>query len=245
MHAAGVTEPSHVEGGVSAVQFTHAVPWPPHCVSRKPGWHTCCASQQPAQLIELQALMHWPLVHVSPTVVQSWHCAPPKPHALGVSPKTHVLPWQHPPQFCGPHSVAATHAWFWQVSPCWVQFWHAMPACPHAESTSPATHALFWQHPAQVFGLHPLVETQAWFEHVSPVEAQSTHVAPPEPQVTFSEPSMHVLPTQHPLQFCGLQVGWAMHCWLVHVSPNPWQFWHVTPPNPHAKGEVPTRHELP
>jgi hypothetical protein len=189
--------------------------------------------------------MHCPLVHVSPNVVQSWHCVPPKPHALAWSPKTHVLPWQQPPQFCGPHVVGATHCWFWHVSPSGTQSWHCCPACPHAPSTLPATHALFWQHPGHVFGLHATGETHAWFTHLSPSGVQFTHVAPPLPHVASSLPSMHVLPTQQPWQLFGPHVGCATHCWLVHVSPSAWQLLHAPPPNPHANDEVPTEHALP
>jgi hypothetical protein len=233
-------------------------------VLRKPGWHVCVASQQPAQLNWLHLGRHCSFWHVSPSDRQFWHCEPPEPHALsgwppastngggGGPPSTkmgnppmQVLPWQHPWQFHGPQVVGATHAWFWQVSPSGRQFWHCAPAWPHAVSIVPAMHVLPWQQPAQLLGPHVVGRTQAPFEHVSPLAAQSWHEAPPKPHAVDDDPPTHVLPMQHPPQFCGPHVGCSVHAWFEQTSPEPAQFRHCAPPKPHAFDDVPTWHELP
>jgi hypothetical protein len=107
----------------------------------------------------------------------------------------------------GPHVDGATHAWFWQVSPSAVQFWHAAPARPHAASMVPVTHELPEQQPWQLVGPHGALPTHALPEHVSPAGTQSWHAAPPKPHAVDELPVTHVSPWQHPEHVVGLQLG--------------------------------------
>jgi hypothetical protein len=72
--------------------------------------------------------VHTPALQFWLNAAQSWHCMPPKPHAVELPPKVQMSPWQHPGQLPGPHGggggwqTLPTHA-----SPKLKQSWHCPP----------------------------------------------------------------------------------------------------------------------
>jgi len=87
------------------VQFTQALPCEPHWSLRKPALQTLFW-QQPAQFAQGGgggAWQVWPR-HSRPVAAQSWHVAPPLPHAPACVPTAHRPATQQPlAQETGPH----------------------------------------------------------------------------------------------------------------------------------------------
>jgi hypothetical protein len=162
------------------VQFSHCEPEKPHCWSTVPA-RQVLPWQHPAQLPGPHVVggTHPPLLHDSLLGAQSWHDAPPRPHAFADVPSRHVSPTQHPLQFCGPHDGVSVHCWFEHTSPEPAQFWHCDPAKPHALDDVPAWQALPTQHPGQFAGPHVGWPRHWPLTHVSPSGTQSWHVEPP------------------------------------------------------------------
>jgi len=81
--------------------------------------------------------------------------------------------------------------------------------------------------------------------HVEPIDWQSTHIAPPEPQLLLAKPALHVVPfAQHPVQFEPLQGGGAQTPPL-QISLIAAQFVHAPPPLPHCLSFVGLMHVSP
>jgi hypothetical protein len=190
---------------------------------------------------------HEPLMHDSPNDWQLLHCWPPKPHAKESVPGTHTLPWQQPPQFCGPQNVPM-HCWNWHVAPKFRQSRHCWPPKPHAVEESPDTHVLPRQHPEQLevehVGWPPQIPPTGKGRHDSPIAPQLTHCWPCWPHALFAFPAMHWSPKQQPVQFCGPHPC-LTHCWPTHARPWFAQCRQISPPAPHSFGPVPAKHTLP
>lgn len=97
-------------------QATQATPLLPHAVGVA-GLMQLVPEQQPfGQLPGLQVGV-WHVrsfgspsgAQVFPVAEQSAQAWPPLPQATLSAPMTHVLPWQHPPQFAGPHVGVPVH----------------------------------------------------------------------------------------------------------------------------------------
>ena len=129
--------------------------------------------------------------HVSLAVVQSWHEAPPSPHALERKPA-----WQVPSGAQQPLLVAQlvaqgmiVQAWAWQTLPSPVQFSHCAPPVPHDVSESGVTHVSGpTQQPlAHVVGLQ--------------VGGVGTHEPPMPASAATHEPELAVQSWQVPPKF--------------------------------------------
>jgi hypothetical protein len=66
-------------------------------------------------------------MHCSFGPLQSVHACPLMPHAYGSIPRLHVLPWQHPVQFDGPHACGAHTPPAKHTPPAAAQSMHARP----------------------------------------------------------------------------------------------------------------------
>jgi hypothetical protein len=118
------------------VQFWQELPPCPQTPFAKPDWQIPLMSQHPAQFDALHMGMQRPFaLQVSPKFWQLVHACPPTPQAVGFVPPMHVLFWQHPEQFPGPHMV--TQLLFMQVSPKDWQLVHACPPTPQANGLDP------------------------------------------------------------------------------------------------------------
>src|SRR5262249_4706058 len=81
--------------------------------------------------------------------------------------------------------------------------------------------------------------------HVELIAVQSTHLAPPDPQLLFAKPALHVVPPlQQRVQFCELHGGAEHvpleHTWLIAV-----QSLHAAPLTPHCLSVVIVMHVSP
>jgi len=183
-------------------------------------------TQQPGQFAGPQVTGVWQVrspAQMRPVVVQLVHAAPWRPHAVASLPVTHVVPWQQPPQFWGPHVGVP-----WQVPPppgkdrhVWpdaVQLVHDWPATPHAVASVPERHLSPTQQPAQLVASHlPTPQVPVRGSHARPCDAQSTQAAPPVPHAKASSPERQVCCVPRTLQQPSRHVV-ALH--VVTVRPH-------------------------
>jgi len=100
-----------------------------------PGWHLPLPSQQPLGQLHPALVPHDPPAHFPPWSAQTWHLAPPVPHAQSESPA-----WQLPkrsvqPAHDGDDLQACVCAS--QVPPLVVQFTQVAAPPPQASSAVP------------------------------------------------------------------------------------------------------------
>jgi hypothetical protein len=124
------------------------------------------------------------------------------------------------------------------------------PAVPHSAAVPGEVHADPEQQPSG--HVSSSQDGHVWPLHV-PGE-QSSHVAPPEPQLSLSVPGQHVEPLQHPVEhddasqrhapprqywpLAEQSAGRVPHVHVplesTHVSPEGWQSTHCDPLTPHS-----------
>jgi len=198
----------------------HWTPPRPQANWAPPPWQIPFWSQQPPQLAgEQSATVHAPPLQL-PFGPQFWHWLPPVPQAFWLSPPMHMLPRQHPLQFCAPHGVA-THccAFGSHTAPTDVQLSQTWPPEPQVLSCVPAAHRKppmpsDWQQPVgQVVALQAACGvSQTWRvgSHCwNPADGQFAHASPPVPHSVAWVPGWQVpVVSQQPVvQLLALHAG--------------------------------------
>lgn len=132
-----------------------------------------------------------------------------------------------------------------QVSPWLVQFAHVAPPEPHLLPVKPALQTpTLSQQPGQLAAEHCGMQLFC-AEQTLPCVVQFWHATPPVPQAVLAEPVTHVLPLQQPLGQVAALHGGGWHVLPWQTFPLAEQFWHVTPPVPHAVLAEPVTQVLP
>ncbi len=156
--------------------------------------------QDPVTLVQVCVALQ-----VSPDVEQFVQAFPPPPHAVLLSPPTHIAgpaadAWQQPfgqvIALQPPGGVTFWQAWAWLqlVKPSAGQFSQAWPAVPHAVVAVPSSQTPFvsQQPELQVVGPHVSGALHRWSVESQVVgAAQATQAVPSLPHATFDPPATH------------------------------------------------------
>jgi len=249
-------------------QLTQALPPEPHAAFVDPLSQFPNVSQHPlgqvcGPQVPLSTKVHCCPAQVAPNEPQFSQALPKSPHEKvscppSQKPFTSQQPFGHVCALHAPPSgVTSEHSCPLHDSPKDAQSWHAMPKSPHAKVLCPLSQTpLASQQPfGHVCALHDGggVTMHSWNSHVAPSCRQFWHATAFAPHAVDEMPDWQ-LPSgsQHPPgQLMSLQVettpsqnpppsGVGAHCSFVAR-----QFWHCSPPKPHALCVRPVTHWLP